>query len=201
MAPFRNTLLYRLRSRLLRELATQSWFRRWRRNLRPSSVVCRPCTEQDLPLLAELYREMKPSAAPSEALEAATEELHGILSEGGAYLIALWGNQVVGYQKATPVRSNGLPTDRWLMRGLYVARAWRACGVAQLLVEAICRLAADCGARHIRCFVFERNAPAAALFARMGYRASLGTGEAQGYLVYDRELEPDRAEVPHGQGS
>ncbi|HEY3280840.1 MAG TPA: GNAT family N-acetyltransferase [Armatimonadota bacterium] len=194
MRPFRNTLVYRLRSRLRRFLSGHAAFRRWRRSHGPVGLECRSVERGDLPLLANLYLEMRPRSSPEAAQQAAEEEWREA-SRQGALLLALRSGRPGGY-----LRGSRDGSGTWTIDGLYVARTERASGVAAALLSALEARARGDGAGALRTHVFERNAPAAAFFRSQGFLGGPGSGSEAGYLVLTRPVgRGGWAESPTGK--
>jgi RimJ/RimL family protein N-acetyltransferase len=57
----------------------------------------------------------------------------------------------------------------WLLQGVYTWPAWRRRGFAAAVVSALCRRAFAAGADHVQLAVVEGNAPAEALYRRLGF--------------------------------
>ena len=61
--------------------------------------------------------------------------------------------------------------EGWLLQGVYTWPEARRRGLAAAGVEALCRRAADAGARHVQLAVVEGNTPAERLYERLGFVA------------------------------
>ena len=151
------------------------------------SVLVRPATIADAPSLSRLAaetfretfgRENSPEDMASYIASAFTTERQAseIRDSSGAVLLAEHGGpdgaELAGYAHLTagpaPAAVRG-PAPLELKR-LYVARAWHGRGVAQALMDAALDTARARGAETLWLGVWERNARAAAFYAKYGFQ-------------------------------
>ena len=122
-----------------------------------TGVVIRPMAEGDIPQVCALERNTFSEPWSENAF---AEELGNPF---GVTLAAEEGGRVIGYLNAHVVFESAH------LNNLCVAPGARRKGVAFLLLETLCRLAGGRGAQSLTLEVRQSNAPACALYRKLGF--------------------------------
>jgi RimJ/RimL family protein N-acetyltransferase len=132
----------------------------------PPGVRVRPATIGDLDPLVEAARaSLREESRPDPFLGDPRGFRRWVASRLGRALVAERTGRVVwvGYADVQLV-------EGWLLQGVYTWPEVRRQGLAAAGVVALCRAAFRAGADHVQLSVVEGNAPALALYERLGFR-------------------------------
>jgi L-amino acid N-acyltransferase YncA len=135
---------------------------------RPSSI--RAATISDIDAVAAIYNEgIEDRLATFETRPRSAGEVREWLADGLPFLIAVRGDEVVGFARVSPY------SDRCVYEGVgehgvYVARAARGGGIGRRLLEALCDEAERAGLYKLTSRVFTDNAASRAVHVAAGFQ-------------------------------
>jgi L-amino acid N-acyltransferase YncA len=130
----------------------------------------RAATISDTDAVAAIYNEgIEDRLATFETRPRAAGEVRDWLDEGLPFLVAVRGDEVVGFARVSPY------SDRCVYEGVgehgvYVARAARGGGVGRRLLEALCEEAERAGLYKLTSRVFTDNAASRAVHVAAGFQ-------------------------------
>jgi L-amino acid N-acyltransferase YncA len=133
------------------------------------ALSIRPASTSDASAVAAIYNEgIEDRLATFETDPRSADDVRGWLSEGLPFLVAVRGDEVVGWARVAPY------SDRCVYQGVgehgvYVARAARGGGVGRRLLEALCDEAERAGLYKLTSRVFTDNAASRAVHAAAGF--------------------------------
>jgi L-amino acid N-acyltransferase YncA len=133
------------------------------------ALSIRPASTSDASAVAAIYNEgIEDRLATFETDPRSADDVRGWLSEGLPFLVAVRGDEVVGWARVAPY------SDRCVYQGVgehgvYVARAARGGGVGRRLLEALCDEAERAGLYKLTSRVFTDNAASRAVHLAAGF--------------------------------
>jgi L-amino acid N-acyltransferase YncA len=129
----------------------------------------RPATLAEADAVAAIYNEgIEDRLATFETRPRTAGEVRAWLDEDLPFLVALAGNDVVGFARVSPY------SDRCVYQGVgehgvYVARSARGSGIGRPLLEALCEEAERAGLYKLTSRVFTDNTASRAVHAAAGF--------------------------------
>jgi ribosomal protein S18 acetylase RimI-like enzyme len=147
-----------------------------------------PATEGDAERIARLHiaswqatyaRELSQEFLQHQDIAARTAEWRRRLTDGGLVLLAIEGDEAVGFVSCGPPESGDGKADEWEIYNLHVASWWRGQGYGRQLFDAAVEIGRRRGARELVLWVVGTNAPARTFYERKGMVADGGTQEHQ----------------------
>lgn len=150
-----------------------------------SAIIVRACEISDLAAVTSIYADAVLTGTASFETEAPTEaEMAGrrraLVERGCPYLVAVVDGVVAGYAYAGPYRAR--PAYRGTVENaVYVGDAFRRCGIARTLLEALIEAAAGRGFRQMVAVIGDTaNTPSIRLHEACGF-APVGTLRSVGW--------------------
>jgi L-amino acid N-acyltransferase YncA len=137
----------------------------------------RPATEADLPAVAAIYNAgIAEREATFETRPREPEELREWLTNGLPFLVAVDGDEVVGFARVGPYSAREVYRGVG-EHGVYVAPAARGRGLGRALLDAVAEAADAAGLHKLTARIFATNAASlaahrAAGFAEVGVQRS-----------------------------
>jgi ribosomal protein S18 acetylase RimI-like enzyme len=130
------------------------------------------------------YREFY--GAPYDVQAAATFLAARLARDESVVLLALDGDEVVGFAQVYPTFSSVRLAAVWVLNDLFVVEHARGSGAADELLDAVARLAAEAGAVAVQLSTAHTNTRAQAVYERHGYRLD------EEFRAYSKSTEPLR---------
>ena len=146
-------------------------------------VTVRPATAVDLDALAALfdgYRQFY--AQPADRVRARAFVKERLVAGDTVFLVAEAGSALVGFTHLFPSFSSVAARRLWILNDLFVAPDARRQGVAEALMEAAEAHGRATGAARLVLQTAVDNAPAQALYRRLGWTA------ADGFVTFEKAL-------------
>jgi GNAT superfamily N-acetyltransferase len=140
----------------------------------PPEFHLRPVTEQDLPLLLQLIRELAEYEKLGDQVTATVSNLHDALLGPGpvAYaVIAYAGDQPAGFAVYFISFSTFLAKPGLYLEDLYVRETWRGQGLGRRLLAHLARIALDRGYGRMEWSVLNWNETALRVYGAVGATA------------------------------
>jgi L-amino acid N-acyltransferase YncA len=133
-------------------------------------VKVRPATSADAPVIAEIYNEGIAGRSATFVTEPrSAEEVRGWLVQRGPFLVAVEGDEVVGWAGVSDY--SDVPAYRGVGEfAIYVAGGARGRGVGRALLEGLCEAAERDGRFKLVGKVFPDNEGSRALCRACGFR-------------------------------
>ena len=167
-------------------------------------LVVRPCTQQDMPAVSEIYAlEVREGTASFELEPPSIAEMAGrfaaIKAAGLPYLVVELEGRIAGYAYAGPYRPR--PAYQHTVEdSVYVARWARRRGAGRALLESVIRHTTERGMRQMVAIIGDSaHAASIRLHAHAGFRL-VGTLEHVGWK-FGRWLDTVIMQRPLGEGA
>lgn len=132
--------------------------------------MVRPAEAGDAARLAEIFNQgVEDRVATFETNPATAEDAARWIAED-VVIVAVRGDEIVAWAKASPYTDRHAYYDGVREATLYVVREARRSGLGRLLLDALAGAAAEDGAHKLVGKIFTSNAPSIALVEGLGWR-------------------------------
>ena len=151
---------------------------------RPPEIQIRESTEQDVPVIQNIYaHHVLHGTASFELTPPDLQEMQtrrqAVISKGLPYLVAVLKDEIVGYAYATPYRPR--PAYRYTVEdSVYIREGFQGKKIGSLLLLAVIEHCTRAGYRQMLAVVGDASAPSVALHLRHGFELA-ETFKAFGY--------------------